>query len=455
MKTYRLLSRFLWTNYHQWSLLLVLLTVPLAAISRDYTVVTNHYYEGGVAPDHHYQCRITISFSDDNGMVEFPGKTVFHDAYNTVDENGEGLEGKGKVKAGETINVTYEVLMVTGLSKQGYPLEYRACIAFAEPPIADNYNRGEDYVFQSFKGTSLPLVANFSWTVPETNKWNKPLKKFRLYLASNDSWSGYDTSEVIDFEVVEEDLAESHVVVDEDAWGFEGVWPFTIPASVLVSLLGYGLTKGKRKDDDEEDPKHPDPRQMLIHKEFGNTLIAGENPKLVYAMIVRKTKSGDEVPDPILTKMITISAGDEYMMVKDDGMQGDWRAAWILAPDTDNIPEEGIINFFMGNEGGSYTNRLHFKIEAGKVLFGQDNLTLPAHYKKEVRLPFVVVGYDGSKDVTVSIVDVGDKPTDFYKVRVEWNEKKQLHEAVINDLKLDEKIDNGTPGDFIPLTLKV
>lgn len=441
---------------HQWSLLLVLLTVPLAAMSRDYTVVTNHYYEGGVAPDHHYQCRITISFSDDNGTVEFPGKTVFHDAYNTVDENGEGLEGKGKVKAGETINVTYEVLMVTGLSKQGYPLEYRACIAFAEPPISDNYNRGEDYVLQSFKGTSLPLVAKFSWTVPETNKWNKPLEKFRLYLGSNDSWSGYDTSEVIDFEVVEEDLSESHVEEDNDAWGFEGVWPFTIPASVLVGLLGYGLTKGKRKDDDEEDPQHPDPREMLIHKDFGNTLIAGENPRLVYAMIVRKTKSGDEVPDPILTQMITISAGDDYMLVKDDGMQGDWRAAWIQAPDTDKIPEEGIINFFMGNEGGSYTNRLHFQIEAGKVLFGQDNLTLPAHYKKEVRLPFVVVGYDGSKDVTASILEAGsEKPTDFYNVRVEWNEKKQLHEAVINDLKLDEKIDNGTPGDFIPLTLKV
>lgn len=257
-------------------------------------------------------------------------------------------------------------------------------------------------------------------------------------------------------EAEEEEDVGAHYEEDNDAWGFEGVWPFTIPASVLVGLLGYGLTKGKRKEDDDEDPKHPDPRQMLIYKEFGDTLIAGENSKLVYAMIVRKTKSGNEVPDPIMTKMITISAGDEYMLVKDDGMQGDWRAAWIQAPDIDKIPEEGIINFFMGNEGGSYTNRIHFQIEAGKVLFGQDNLTLPAHYKEEVRLPFVVVGYDGSKDVTASILEAGsEKPTDFYRVRVEWNEKKQLHEAIINDLKLDEKTDNGTPGNFISFTLKV
>ena len=89
------------TRHIKWSLLLVLLTVPLVAMSRDYTVVTDHYYKGGGKgdPNCHSQYRITISFSNDNGMVEFPVKTVFHDAWKTVDENGEGLVAKGKVKA--------------------------------------------------------------------------------------------------------------------------------------------------------------------------------------------------------------------------------------------------------------------------------------------------------------------------------------------------------------------
>ena len=446
------------TRHMKWNLLFVLLTVPLVAMSRDYTVVTDHYYKGGGKgdPNCHSQYRITISFSNDNGMVEFPGKTVFHDAWNTVDENGEGLVAKGKVKAGETINVTYELVVATGFHKQGYPLEYISTIAFAEPPWADNYNRGEDYVIQTFKGTNLPFVAQFSWTVQGTNRWNKPLEKFRLFLGNNDTWRGFVSNDVIDFEVVEDDIpTEAHVEEDNEAWGFDGVWPFTIPAGVIIGLLGYTLTKGKRKPEEgEEDPEHPDPREMHIYKDFGDSFMAGEQPKQVFARIVRKTKKG-EVTDLAMTQMIQITSGDKYMEVVEDGMQGEWKAAWVTAPDIENPPEEGIVTFFMGNEGGSYTNRLHFRIEAGKVLFGQDNLTLPAHYDKEVRLPFVVVGMDASKDVDAFILGSDDKKTDFYNVKVEWNAKKEVHEAVITDLKRDEKTDNGTPGTYIPLTLKV
>ena len=254
------------------------------------------------------------------------------------------------------------------------------------------------------------------------------------------------------------DGGEKHVEVDNVAGGYEGVWDYAIPASVIIAILGYTLTKGKRKEgkeEGEEDPKHPDKREMLIYKDFGDTFLAGEDPKQVFAKIVRKTKTGD-VTDMALTEMIQIKAGDEYMQVSDSEMQGDWKSAWVTAPDTENPPEEGIVTFFMGNDNGSYTNRLHFKVEAGKVLFGQDNLTLPAHYDKEVRLPFVVVGMDGSKEVDAHILNVGtEKPTDFYSVRVEWNEKKEVHEAIITDLKRDPKTDNGTPGDYIPFTLKV
>ena len=256
----------------------------------------------------------------------------------------------------------------------------------------------------------------------------------------------------------EEEEVETIHEEDNEAWGFEDTWPFTIPASVIIALLGYTLTKGKRKEgkeEGEEDPKHPDKREMLIYKDFGDTFLAGEDPKQVFAKIVRKTKTGD-VTDMVLTEMIQIQSGDGYMQVSDGGMQGDWKSVWVTAPDNGNPPEEGIVTFFMGNEKGSYTNRLHFKVKAGKVLFGQDNLTLPAHYDKEVRLPFVVMGMDGSKDVEAQILDVGgEKPTDFYSVRVEWNEKKEVHEAIITDLKRDEKTDNGTPGDYIPFTLRV
>ena len=100
-------------------------------------------------------------------------------------------------------------------------------------------------------------------------------------------------------------------------------------------------------------------------------------------------------------------------------------------------------------------NRLHFVVENGEVLFGQDNLTLPAFYKKEVRLPFVVVGIDPQKDPVVATITQNGKPCEDYKVRVEWNEKDQMYYAIINDLVLDEKAHPGVPGKYITYKLNI
>lgn len=265
----------------------------------------------------------------------------------------------------------------------------------------------------------------------------------------------------ISYKPLEEDEGEEdigpHYEEDNDAWGFDGVWPFTIPASVIIGLLGYTLTKGKPKEEEsDEDPKHPDSREMHIYKAFGNTLMAGDAPRQVFAKIVRKPKKGGEVTDVAMTSLIQITPGDQYMQVKDGGMYQDWRTAWIDAPDTDTPPDEGIVVFRMGNEGGSYTNRLHFKVDAGEVLFGQDNLTLPAHYEKEVRLPFVVLGMDDSqKDIEASIIDSAGNPTQNYDLQVEWNEKEQLYYAIIHDCVLDEAKDKGVPGKYLSYTLRI
>ena len=117
--------------YHQWSLLLVLLTLPLAAMSRDYTVVTNHYYEGGVAPDHHYQCRVTIpvSISRTSGTAycfEFDNIYIGFQDYHIHGRQGEaeivGLNGKKTVgtRPGEPSHASWTyVLSIPSGSREG------------------------------------------------------------------------------------------------------------------------------------------------------------------------------------------------------------------------------------------------------------------------------------------------------------------------------------------------
>ena len=253
---------------------------------------------------------------------------------------------------------------------------------------------------------------------------------------------------------------DNHVIEDTDAWTFDGVWPIAIPASVIAALAGFLISRRKKPtssqgDKQQQQPEDNSPCELHIYKGFGDTLLVGNAPQQVFAKIVRKTSQGERT-DPALTQMIQITSGDGYVEVHDGGMHGEWRTAWVSAPETGSPPPaEGIVTFRMGNEDGSYTNRVHFRIEAGEVIFGQDNLTLPAHYQKEVRLPFLVTGLEGNAEVTAKITDGSGQKTANYSVRVEWNAKEQLHYAVIHDCVLDPAQDKGVPGHFLCYALEV
>lgn len=448
--------------FSKWFCLVMLLMMPFKLLAGEYSDVFQYRYEyknGGVAT---MRFKLTVS----SPHLEMTCGRWTQDGNIEVDTHHESLNDDrnyvGKVRAGETIDITYEWIDCKGdLDKD----KIDKFLLFGD----FGYGGGLGQVADTSKWIgSLPSIK-YRFVVPELSSWdNQPLTFLYIDLVSRAEPEDITTymhqfkvpesrrkTEIILKVMHEDEEEEAHVEEHNDAWGFEGVWPFTIPASVIMGLLGYTLTKGKRKpEDDEEDPKHPDPREMHIYKDFGDTLLAGEEPKQVFARIVRKTTKG-EVTDMAMTQMIQITSGDNYMVVKEEGMQGEWKSAWVTAPEADNPPEEGIVTFFMGNEGGSYTNHLHFRVEAGKVLFGQDNLTLAAHYDKEVRLPFVVMGMAEGATIEATIVDGAHNPSDFYSIHVEWNEEKEVYEAVILDMKRDPKMDNGTPGNFIPFYLRV
>ena len=254
-----------------------------------------------------------------------------------------------------------------------------------------------------------------------------------------------------------------HVEVDTNAWDFGGVWPFIIAASVIAAITGFALSRRRKSTNpfteqpfEQNQPQDNSPCELHLYKAFGDTLLVGYPPQQVFAKVVRKDpRTGDRV-DPALTAMIQITSGGGYLNVQDAGMYGEWRTAWVSAPDTGSPPPpKGIVIFSIGNQQGSYTNRLHFHIEMGEVLFGQPNLTLPAHYKKVVRLPFVVTGLEGNAEVTAKILDGAGQKTANYSVQVEWNAKEQLHYAIIHDCVLDPSQDKGVPGKYLCYTLHI
>ncbi len=187
-----------------------------------------------------------------------------------------------------------------------------------------------------------------------------------------------------------------------------------------------GQSKPKSKQDDEDDYNERCTFEMRIMKDFGDSFTPGEDPKPVYARIVRITPEGYEITEPSLTAMIRIT-GDDYLQVGTNSMKGEYKEAYVNAPDAKNVPMEAIVHFSMSAEGVSFTNHVHFNIEGAQILFGQDNLTLPADYEKTVELPFVVLGLGENPKVTLTM------EKDAYHVEVK--KKKDLWFAVLKENK--------------------
>mgnify|MGYP003293454804 CR=1 FL=1 len=233
----------------------------------------------------------------------------------------------------------------------------------------------------------------------------------------------------------------------------EGSWK--VPAAVAGGLAVGGLAlKGRKKkksaakeskkaskdeknksEDDKQDEEDEEKAtyEMRIRKDFGDTLTPGTAAQKVFARIVRIPKGGTATTDSGLTSKISIT-GDDYLNVSGQSLAGGYMSASVEAPQSGSIPDEAVVNFRLAGAGGSFTNRMHFKIAKSEILFFQENLTLPACSDEVWRLPFAVKG--ASKNANV---EVCSSVLDKYDVKIEPGEKDGLFYAVIKEKSKDKK----------------
>ena len=210
--------------------------------------------------------------------------------------------------------------------------------------------------------------------------------------------------------------------------------PWVIPVAVGTggAVVGYKFIKRRRKND-EEDPDEPEEEEepkdddkakkpstfkMILYKNFGSKLVVGDEPKIVGARIEERTAEGKIINRLDLTSQIEIEQGSNLRIV-DTGMNEKYKVASITADEyPEKEPHEGDIWFIFRAPDGALKNRVVFQIEMSEILFGQDNLTLPSGYEKEVRLPFVAVGLDRSEEIVAKITPVDGNPdlADTYSV---------------------------------------
>lgn len=245
---------------------------------------------------------------------------------------------------------------------------------------------------------------------------------------------------------------------DEDS----GETNVLIPAGITTVIIGGGAatiwgrkrvkkSSGKKENNQEEKPKEEEPEEnpnryeMRIRKDFGNTISVGSTVP-IYARIMEITPKGAENSRNDLTGKIRISS-PAYLKISGEGMSGEYKAAYVEAPDTAvEIPSEAKVSFRFAGAGSSFTNHVVFQIAEEKIVFGQDNLTLPACYDKTERLPFAVFGMGEGAVVTAEIIR-----EDGYGVTIEPGEEKGLYYAVITE----KKKTGGEAGDYDSYTLEV
>lgn len=284
----------------------------------------------------------------------------------------------------------------------------------------------------------------------------------------------YISGEVEEVKVSEGDITAS-AEDDTEAPDEKGPWGTAIPAAVAAGIIGYlthliNKLRKRRKanakdqqdednsddndDEDDDDDEEPDQLEMKFYKDFDGTLISGDVAQRVSACIVRHPAKGGEWVDENLTRQIEITSADNYLEVEDDGMVNGWRSCFVSAPQDDNPPEEGVVKFRLSVDRGTYTNRVHFRIEKGEIQFGQENLTIPAQYESVLELPFLVPGFEGENGVTAYITDSEGNKGD-YGVDVYWDDQKKHHFARILDNVKDPAKDEGIPGQYLTYTLHV
>ena len=284
----------------------------------------------------------------------------------------------------------------------------------------------------------------------------------------------YISGEVEEVKVSEGDITAS-AEDDTDAPDEKGPWGTAIPIAVGAGIIGYlthliNKLRKRRKanakdqqdednsddndDEDDDDDEEPDQLEMKFYKDFDGTLISGDAAQRVSACIVRHPAKGGEWVDENLTRQIEITSADNYLEVEDDGMVNGWRSCFVSAPQDDNPPEEGVVKFRLSVDRGTYTNRVHFRIEKGEIQFGQENLTIPAQYESVLELPFLVPGFEGENGVTAYITDSEGNEGD-YGVDVYWDDQKKHHFARILDNVKDPAKDEGIPGQYLTYTLHV
>ncbi len=189
---------------------------------------------------------------------------------------------------------------------------------------------------------------------------------------------GEDSGVTIDEEIVEGRRRKHRRDDDSKAGAVGGA--AAVAAAAAAAAAGK---KGKKKGGSSY--------KMHVYKEFGDTLEPGKK-YFVYARIVEYSPAGKAKPRDDLSQKINIS-GDESIYTTPAHFSSPWAAAQIELI-AEKMKTDAVVEFEFVGKGGTFTQRMHFKIEAPRIVFSQEHIAFPALMENEAKVEFKVCGFD-------------------------------------------------------------
>ena len=185
--------------------------------------------------------------------------------------------------------------------------------------------------------------------------------------------------------------------------------------------------KKKGGSDPEPEPeqqpeRHPSTFRMILYKEFGDTLRAGDAPKVVGARIEELTHDGRVLDRPDLTRTIRVIEGENIQLLS-TGFDGRYMCGSVCVPEAQQsaLAAKGSVLFHFETPTGILRNHVVFHIEDNKkIVFTQQNITF-------------VAGQQSAETVYFYVVGIGDAPS--FDVTIEGDDKKTFE--VISQVRPD------------------
>ena len=193
-------------------------------------------------------------------------------------------------------------------------------------------------------------------------------------------------------------------------------WGFIIGGVAALTMIGAAIAVVKKTKKTEQQKKTKEPAskkeevahstfRMILYKDFGDTLLVGDEPRFIGARIEEITPLGEKIDRPDLTAKITILA-EENCALSEVSMSERYMSAGIVAIKVPENEAEGIakVRFLFNGPYGTLINHVTFKVAGAPEIIVGEGLTFEAGGGKTRFIEFLIYNYKGVvNDVQVTI----------------------------------------------------